>query len=225
MLRFKFFIILLISFCLINCTNRTINESNEQFNRTLQLMTSTEKILYDSVEAYWGHTDLESIRREVYKRLNRPTEESVPFLDIANIIITTENFILTDARASNKNNPTACKRTSFKKLDSNWFQKLQYKIDNKTGPQFVSEKLEEEAPAAKFDFPEGKQTVSSTIKLTQPVMTIEQLKRKLRKCETASELFRKIVKRKSILDTNDYNLLNAEILKCETKRLAESFED
>jgi hypothetical protein len=126
----NFISVYVMTFTLLLFIGCSAPEGDDLYVETFTKMTMKEKILYDKCADVWGYskgrgrTDhLDFIREAIRQRKVKPTESAMPFIDIKDIIISTNDTVLTHSYTS-KSTIETYDGAKFDKLDPEWYASL-----------------------------------------------------------------------------------------------------
>lgn len=88
-------------------------------------LTLQEKVLYNKVTQRWNELKLFELRQAVRDRDTRPKEMSMPFADIASVLVATNDISLDPVKVtSNVNAQYKYKNHKFDAIASEWYEKI-----------------------------------------------------------------------------------------------------
>jgi len=216
-----FFVWLCISSILIGCS--TYKEGDEIATQSFKKMTVQEKTMYDAVEKEWYQDTLVAIRASVGKRDIAPRENSVPFIDIANVIKTNNDVTLKLKSGWHTDHKNRAIKVRWDRIDDNWYKKLlstigikEYKLQELIP---IEELIVEEKPKPIF-----KKAIIETLIPVENTSNLvmfdayDDLYYEIKKCPEAIELYNKIIEGR-ILNTNDLKQLMIVSLGCKSRSI------
>jgi hypothetical protein len=107
----------------LGCGSR-YSEGDETANKAFKKMTIEEQSIYTGVEDVWGASYLISIRDAIRLREIKPNESTIPFIDVANIIISNNKVTLkmNDIWDTDKKNKKILGRWS--RINESWYKQM-----------------------------------------------------------------------------------------------------
>lgn len=224
---------------LVGCDS--YSEGDQKAGEAFEKMTTVEKGMYDVVEAEWGESRLEGIRGAIWNREVKPLEETVPFIDIANIIKANNDMTLKvkkDWRTDTKN---AAINARWDRLDNVWYIKIINALGLKAN-QIKRQELFEELE----DTPPQPETIVNNEVVIQPELTDDEywdreerlqdsghyievddyddLYYELRGCQPAIDEFSRIIDLR-LITVADRELLIKLAITCKAKQIEEKLND
>ena len=200
-------------------------------------MTVTEKLFYDKVESGWKQdfedTKLKDVRSMIRLRKIKPSEDDIPFIDIAKSIVTNNDFSLQLSGKENDTNEKKKLDTKWDAIDHDWYR-LILKVANKSNgdsetnkekrSEEFNEKKNGQIALALNSYAEKTEEKNSDDVLL-PADEYMILKGKIRNCPDAQELLRKIVSDNQALTLADRDALVEKCLICKTRDLLAEITD
>ena len=229
------------SLFIVGCS--TYKEGDEVASNSFKKMTVQEKTMYDAVEKEWYQDTLVAIRTSVGKRDIAPRENSIPFIDIANVIKTNNDVTLKLNEAGwstdHKNRAIKCR---WDRLDEEWYKKLLLTIGitNYTVQELIPEEVVEEEPKTQKEkdieyignglkeinklLDERSEVVKVNTKDIVPESKYDDIFYDIRKCDEAIIMYQQIIEER-LLTWNDYDLLMRISTKCKAIQIGEKLTE
>lgn len=224
----SFLIVAIVCFFIIAIFGCNYDEGDDIAAETWPKMTAQEKIIYDKVNSQWGQRSLMHLREAIRNRQIKPNEKSIPFIDIANVVITTNNSL---EFASSDTDSTKVKKDKarFNNVDTKWYRRLlgegnnEQEIYEVTVIETTSKETQEEKPNIVYGRekpePEPKPSEDELLKEKD----IFDLRMRVRDCKPAISIIQNVASKNRPLTISDKSDIMYEISICETKRLSERF--
>lgn len=223
--------ILITSLFIIGCA--TYNEGDSVAALSFQKMTVQEKTIYDAVEKEWYQDKLEAIRTAVGKRDIAPRENSVPFIDIANVIKTNNDVTLKMENGWNTEHKNRAIKCRWDRLDEDWYRKLlltigvtDYKLQDlmttkEKDLQYISDGLKE----INTYIDENPEVIKKNISLNNVLSfnDYDDLYYEIKNCPEAIIAYNNIIEEK-VLDNNDKKQLITIALECKAQEIKTKLE-
>jgi len=216
-------IITAIMLCIGFLFSCNYEEGDQQAHDSFKKMTIQEKTLYDGVSKEWSQRYLTSVRRAVYNRELKPTEKTIPFIDIANVIKTNNQVSLKLNESWSTSNKNKSIKARWDQIDHIWYRKILNSIGiNKYNPQELIP--EEELIVAEKSKPIFKEVIiknSIPVKDTSDLVmfdTYDDLYYEIKKCPEAIELYNEIIEER-ILTKDDLKQLMIVSLGCKSRSI------
>jgi len=207
-------------------------EGDDKADLSFNLMTSQEKAMHDKALEQFGEKRLMSVRTAVGKRTVKPNENSLPFMDIANVIKHCDETILVPSDARNDTDgQERARRVKFSSQDFEWYKKIVKKV---TGEDYVAP----EKPVASKPISEDevKDNFVKRLELAKkdeerveinpedllPLDKYQDVKFLARGCEQAISIIESAAGQDRPLTEEDFKNIQYEKAVCETKKLNEN---
>ena len=199
-------------------------ESDDLISKTWDLMTVKEKQIYDLVEDKWGKSVLKQLRESVRNRLQKPSEEDVPFSTMGDIIRTIEKVQLITECSWNTSKIESHNNAKFSTIDPAWYYsiiaKTKDKAENKIKDvQITSFSKPKVQPMTQYS---GDNTDSSQL---IDVEEYGNLKWQMRDCLSAKQLLNDIISQGRPLTVADREQILRRVLYCEAISLDDSLKE
>lgn len=224
-----FFKIMLIILLLAACEK--YDEGDEKANQSFEKMTVVEKGMYDAVENAWDQSFLANVRQAVSKREVKPLENSIPFIDIANVIKSNNDLTL----KINDNWLTETKNKAINgrwdRIDDEWYVKIVNKLGLKETdiqrqelviePK-VKEKSEVEVPDINKPVIEEPPPLNIK-KMERDILLLtdyDDLYYDLKYCQPAIDKYNQIIEER-LITLGDKELLIQMAIKCKALKIKE----
>ncbi|MCK4539767.1 hypothetical protein KAU09_01275 [Candidatus Parcubacteria bacterium] len=231
MKKLSLFGLLVIIFLAMLAGCAKYSEGDSVAEETWGKMTVTEKLFYDKVESGWKEdfedVKLQDIRSAVRLRKIKPSEDAVPFIDMAKAIVLNNDVSL---QLSGNEGSAHKKRkldTRWDAIDHDWYRLIlkvanKSKEDSETNQDEQSEEFNEKGNSrvalALNNYTEKAEEKNNSDVLL-PADEYMILKGKIRNCPEAQELLEKIVSANQALTLADRNVLVEKYLICKTRNL------
>lgn len=224
-------ILILACIMLIGCGDY-YEEGDEQGKQAMDLMTTTESILYKRVQDEWGQKRLLNVRNAIRNRAMKPDEDNIAFLDIAKVIKTNNDvtMVFESSWGTDTRNKYAAAR--WDAIDKDWFRQILIEcglgINNKhirRQPEVKTAAiLDVKSKVVKVEEPEFKETEVQTYELLDED-EIYELEYLIRDCDSAKNLLSKIVREGRPLVKTDKDELTKRAMFCKATQLRNSLEE
>lgn len=213
------------------------SEGDSVAEQTWKKMSIKEKAYYEKVEGAWGEKPLMRIREAIRKREVAPEEQELPFLDIADLIVTTNdmNLVLNENEMEDVKKKKVEARWSA--IDVEWYNKILYIAGKTTKPQAS------QTPLPSFNVPKQERenqkrnqnevnttfppTISSQIRndayggLNQVLSSEEfgKLSYEMSNCPRAIEYIQSAIMQNRPLTYGDMEAVKLRMLLCDTENI------
>lgn len=223
---------------LSGCDN--YDEGDQKAAQSFEKMTIVEKGLYDAVEDVWGQSYLVNVRQAVFAREVKPLEESIPFIDIANVIKSNNDITLKVEEHWSTDNKNKSIKNRWDRLDGKWYLQIVNKLGLRESDivkqDFIIDEVIPDKPS-KDDkdkpvvIPDIKRVIERpTINTTSirydtgndiiSMNEYDDLYYDLRGCEPAIERYNEII-RSRLVTNNDKEYLIELSIKCKAIKIGE----
>jgi len=216
------------------------DEGDETAKHRLDKMTAQEKALYTTVQNKWGQRPLKSIREAVSRRETRPSENELPFKDLASVIKTNNTASLkvdTTNTASIQNKYILAR---WDRVDEDWYRNLMLSmgVDNIVKQELLPEPVEEVIEDKPSDVVEIRndlkqindyidkhpEVVKINIKDIIPESKYDDIFYEIRKCDEAINMYNQLIEER-LLTWEDYDLLIRISTKCKAIQIGEKLTE
>jgi hypothetical protein len=167
-------------------------ESDDLISKTWDLMTVKEKQIYDLVEDQWGKSVLKQLRESVRTRLQKPSEEDVPFSTMGDIIRTIEKVQLIIKSDWSTDTIKSYNNAKFSAIDPAWYYSVIAKTKDKTENKIKDVQI---TPFSKPKVQHMTQHSGDNVDFSQLIAVEEygNLKWQMRDCLSAKQLLNDII--------------------------------
>lgn len=217
-------IIAVLCLSLFGCENYT--EGDLKADRAFKNMSSKEKIIYEAVQSLWGEKKLLRVREAVREsRSEKPSELSIPFKDLGDVIRT--NNVITLKIGTHWTNHSKKKYAAAKwsAVDSQWYEAITGDNDSVDEVDRINKEIK------KTEYKENEKKIQKLKKQTKrddnisnliSLEELTELKYQMNRCKKAKDIFQKIVEEKRPLTFDDHDKIMTEVLICATSKINES---
>jgi len=232
----------IVSLFIIGCG--TYEEGDDIAANSFKKMTVQEKTMYDAVEKEWYQGKMESIRSAVGKRDIAPRENSVPFIDIANVIKTNNDITLQLESGWNTDHKNRAINCRWDRLDEDWYRKLLLTIGVKdydlqelipTEEEVIEDKpltqKEKDLEYIRNGLKEinvlvdkRQETIIKNLSIFISIEELDELFYKIRGCNEALEYYNKALEQR-LISYEDQKILIQLATKCKAIQIGEKLTE